>query len=136
MVPSVASGERNHVRQGVEIGWQSELFLSAQIDKWLVQIHDCSVQFQYENDEQQFGAEEVNLPELSMCGWREAPFLGQLDGFSCRNSHAFNRPLMLQVTAGLQSSYFPPFTFGYLSQLSPEIPLFSLDTIHRRLNIH
>jgi trans-2,3-dihydro-3-hydroxyanthranilate isomerase len=43
---AVAPGERIHVRQGVEIGRPSDLYLSAQLQSQTVQIQNTSVQFQ------------------------------------------------------------------------------------------
>jgi trans-2,3-dihydro-3-hydroxyanthranilate isomerase len=43
---AVAPGERIHVRQGVEIGRPSDLYLSAQLQSQTAQIHNTSVLFQ------------------------------------------------------------------------------------------
>ena len=74
---AVASGKRVHLRQGVEIGRPSDLFLSAQ--KRIGEGH-------------------------AMCASQAAPFLWQKDSFSCRDAHAFNRNSSWQVTACVTAS--------------------------------
>jgi hypothetical protein len=44
---------------------------------------------------------------------RAALLLGQKDGFSCRDAHAFNRFSSWQVTACLESNHFPPNALGF-----------------------
>ena len=57
----VASGERIRVRQGVEIGRQSELYLSAQISNGNEQIQYSPDRFQNGADEKEFRVDEANL---------------------------------------------------------------------------
>jgi trans-2,3-dihydro-3-hydroxyanthranilate isomerase len=61
---AVAPGERIHLRQGVEIGRQSELYLSAHIRIGDVRIRNGSVQLQNGTDEKQFGAEMASLARV------------------------------------------------------------------------
>jgi trans-2,3-dihydro-3-hydroxyanthranilate isomerase len=60
----VAPDERIHVRQGVEIGRQSELYLSAQLHQGNAQIQNRPAQFQNGTDEKQFGVEQAGLPRV------------------------------------------------------------------------
>ena len=80
---AVAAGERIHLRQGVEIGRASDLYLSAQ-----------------------FNICEWQARGSPMCASGAALFLWQKDGFSCRDAHAFNRLSSSQVTAMFESSQF------------------------------
>ncbi len=61
---AVAAGERIHVRQGVEIGRPSELYLSAEIGGRDAQIQNRPVRFQNGTEEKQFGAEEAGLARV------------------------------------------------------------------------
>ncbi|MFZ1084911.1 MAG: PhzF family phenazine biosynthesis protein [Terracidiphilus sp.] len=61
---AVAPGERIHVRQGVEIGRPSELFLSAKINYNSAQPHNISVRFQSRADETQSITEEADLAKV------------------------------------------------------------------------
>jgi hypothetical protein len=53
-----------------------------------------------------------------------APFLGQKACFSCRDAHAFNRVVPLQVTVCLKSNQFPPVALGFPERVSPVLPSF------------
>jgi trans-2,3-dihydro-3-hydroxyanthranilate isomerase len=58
---AVAPGERVHLRQGVEIGRQSELYLSARIINGHVYIRNGPVHIQNGIVEKEFGAEMDGL---------------------------------------------------------------------------
>jgi hypothetical protein len=53
-----------------------------------------------------------------------APFLGQVDGFSFCNAHAFNRDELLQVMDCLEASRFPPEPFRFWVRVSLCFPSF------------
>jgi hypothetical protein len=55
---------------------------------------------------------------------RAAPFLGQKGGFSCRNTHAFNRVASSQMSVCLKANQFPLEAFGFPERVSPALPSF------------
>ena len=83
---AVPSDARVHVRQGVEMGRPSDLFLSAR---------------------------KRNRRGSGMFASRAALFLWQKDSFSCRDAHAFNRYSSSQVTACVDASDFPLVSGGF-----------------------
>jgi trans-2,3-dihydro-3-hydroxyanthranilate isomerase len=61
---AVASGQRIHLRQGVEINRQSELFLSARIGSDGARIHNSPVPIQNGTEVKQIGDEGVDLARV------------------------------------------------------------------------
>jgi hypothetical protein len=59
-----------------------------------------------------------------MCAWRAAPWRWQMDGFSSRDAHAFNRNSSLQVTECVDLTDFPLVTGGFSAISSPSDPSF------------
>ena len=57
-----------------------------------------------------------------MCGLRVALFLWQLDGFSCRDAHAFNRNSSVQVMVMLNLGDFHLFQANFHGALSLAFP--------------
>ncbi len=59
---------------------------------------------------------------LRMCVWPAAPFLLQRDSFSCRNTHAFNRVLTVQIPFHVGPICFPLHGCSFTDFSSPVFP--------------
>lgn len=59
-----------------------------------------------------------------MSALQGALFLLQMDSFSCRNAHAFNRLSSRQVACCEESTGFPPLCVGLRQRSSPLFPSF------------